>query len=86
MVEEQWFPLAHKRVVATGKMKNYTREALMSVSREFGAQPMLKVSRKTDVLIVGSKPGSKLEKANAFGVCTLSEEQFEAMLLAWHNL
>lgn len=86
MTENRCFPLFEKKVVATGKLKNYTRSTLMSMLREFGAKPMLKVSRNTDCLIVGRKPGSKLEKAHTLGVCTLSEEEFEKMLCIWHNL
>ena len=85
-MEKQRFPLAQKRIVATGKMKNYTRAALMSMLSEFGATPMFKVSRNTDLLIVGSKPGGKLSKALALGVNILAEEEFEAMLSRWHNL
>ena len=38
------------------------------------------VSRKTDFVLVGAEPGSKLRKAVELGVKTLDEKQFIAML------
>ena len=38
------------------------------------------MTKKTDYLIVGEKAGSKLSKAQQWGIRTLTEEEFEAML------
>lgn len=38
------------------------------------------VSKKTDYVVVGEDAGSKLEKAKALGVKTLSEREFIAMV------
>jgi len=38
------------------------------------------VSRKTTYLVVGADAGSKLEKATALGVKTLTEEAFRAII------
>ena len=40
---------------------------------------MSKVSKRTDYLILGVRPGNKLVKALALGVNILSEQQFEDM-------
>ena len=39
------------------------------------------MSKKTDYLIVGEKAGSKLTKAQQLGVKTLTEQEFEDMLV-----
>lgn len=81
------FPFLQKKVVATGKLQRYTRKLLMAMLREHGAFPAYKVSRRTDYLIVGTRPGGKLEKARRLGVCILSEQEFEALLSQYeqHN-
>jgi DNA ligase (NAD+) len=39
------------------------------------------VSKKTDYVLVGSDPGSKLAKAQELGVAIIDEAAFEALLL-----
>ena len=73
-------PFAGKTVVATGKLQNYTRDGIQMKLLSLGAKPASSVSKKTDYLIVGENAGSKLEKAQALGITTLTEQQFEAML------
>ena len=38
------------------------------------------VSKKTDYLVVGESPGSKVEKAKGLGIQILSEMDFEELL------
>ena len=73
-------PFEGKTVVATGKLENYTRDGIQQKLLILGAKPASAVSRKTDYLIVGENAGSKLTKARALGIPTITEEQFEAML------
>ena len=75
------FALLNKRVVATGKLQNYTRKELLATLGSHGALPTLQVSKKTDYLIVGSKPGGKLRRAQKLGVCLLSEPDLEEVLV-----
>ena len=73
-------PFYEKTVAATGKLEKYTRDGIQSKLLSLGATPSGTVNANTDYLIVGEKAGSKLNKAQEFGVKTLSEAEFEAML------
>lgn len=81
MPENNNNPFAGKTVVATGKLINYTREGIQLKLLGLGAKPADSISKKTDYLIVGEKAGSKLTKALSLGVKTLTEREFEDMLL-----
>ena len=70
----------NKRVVVTGTLKNYSRESINIRLLELGATPSGAVSKKTDYVIVGEKPGSKAEKANQLGIPVITEEEFETMM------
>ena len=74
-------PFAGKSVVATGKLEHYTRDGIQEKLLSLGAHPSSAVSKKTDYLIVGEKAGSKLTKAQQLGVKTLTEQEFEDMLV-----
>lgn len=63
-------------VVFTGTLEGMTRaEAKASVERQ-GGKVASSVSKNTDFLIVGGKPGSKAKKAEEIGVTVLLEEAF----------
>lgn len=67
---------AGKTVVFTGTLEGMGRaEAKHSVERQ-GGKVASSVSKKTDYLIVGGKPGSKAKKAEEIGVTVLLEEAF----------
>ena len=72
-------PFSGKSVVVTGKLDNYTRDGIQARLEELGAKPVSKVSKRTDYLILGKRPGSKLDKALALGITILSELEFESM-------
>lgn len=72
-------PFIGKSVAITGKLDNYTRAGIKARLLELGAKPVSVVSKRTGYLIVGEKPGSKLDKAQALGIPTLSELEFENM-------
>ncbi len=75
-------PFHGKTVVATGKLTNYTRDGIQMKLLSLGAKPASSVSKNTAYLIVGENAGSKLEKARSLGVVTLTEAEFESMLMA----
>ncbi|MEY8232561.1 BRCT domain-containing protein [Oscillospiraceae bacterium 50-16] len=72
-------PFAGKSVAVTGKLNNYTRDGIKTRLLELGAKPVSKVSKRTDYLILGERPGNKLVKALALGITILSEQEFEDM-------
>ncbi|MCR4404479.1 MAG: NAD-dependent DNA ligase LigA [Candidatus Acetothermia bacterium] len=73
-------PLAGKRFVFTGTLRAFTREEAEGLVRQLGGEASSSVSRKTDYVVVGEAPGSKLAKARELGVKVLSEEEFKALL------
>ncbi|MFA5090124.1 MAG: NAD-dependent DNA ligase LigA [Candidatus Omnitrophota bacterium] len=72
--------LSGKSIVFTGELKNLSRLQAEDLSRKAGARPSSQVSRKTDFLVTGDKPGSKYNKAKELGVTIITEEQFRGML------
>lgn len=54
-------------IVTTGKLENFTRDGINSKIISLGGIAASSVNRKTDYLICGNKPGSKLMKARALG-------------------
>ena len=72
-------PFAGKSVAVTGKLVNYTRADINARLLALGAKPVSVVSTRTSYLIVGERPGSKLDKARLLGITILSEQEFEDM-------
>jgi len=60
--------LTGKRIVLTGTLETSTRPALTEKLESLGAKVTGSVSRHTDLLIAGTKAGSKLEQARRLGV------------------
>ncbi len=69
-----------KTVVLTGTLEHYSRNEATALLENLGAKVSGSVSKKTDYVIYGTEAGSKLDKANALGVTTLSEADFEKLL------
>lgn len=68
-----------KRVAFTGSL-SVSREEFKSFLERAGADVTSSVSARTDYLIVGEKPGSKLKKAQDCGVKIISETEARSML------
>ncbi|MCX7886079.1 MAG: NAD-dependent DNA ligase LigA [Verrucomicrobiae bacterium] len=73
-------PFAGKTVVITGTLERFSRDEAKEALRRAGANVTDSVSKKTDYLVVGAEPGSKLEKARALGVKTITEAEMLQML------
>lgn len=68
--------LSGKSFVLTGSLATMSRDEAKEKIRSLGGEISESVSPKTDYVVAGSDPGSKLEKAKRIGVKVLSENQF----------
>jgi len=65
-----------KTLVFTGTMEEMTRAEAKQQAEAAGGRVASSVSKKTDFLVVGGKPGSKAKKAEELGVTVLLEGEF----------
>lgn len=72
--------LTGQTFVVTGTLDSLTREEAHQRIRQAGGQVASSISKKTSYVVVGAKPGSKLQKAEALGVSTLNEAAFRKLL------
>lgn len=73
-------PLQGKTFVVTGTLGNMSRDEAKARIQALGGKATGSVTGKTDFLVVGENPGSKLAKANALGVAVLDEAGFRKLL------
>jgi DNA ligase (NAD+) len=66
-------PLAGMTLVLTGSLPEWSREQATERISAAGGRVTGSVSKKTDYLVAGESPGSKLEKAERLGVTVLDE-------------
>jgi len=66
-------PLEGKTVVLTGTLPELTREDAAALVKSAGGKVTSSVSKKTDYVVAGDNPGSKLAKAEKFGIEILDE-------------
>ena len=68
-----------KTVVFTGALTNKSRKAAKIEAERLGAKIASEVSSKTDFLIAGADPGSKLKRAQELNITVLSETEWEEL-------
>lgn len=67
-------PLKDKTFVLTGTLAGLTREDATEMIEHAGGRVTGSVSKKTDYVVAGDEPGSKLTKAQALGVAVIDED------------
>jgi DNA ligase (NAD+) len=72
--------LEGKQIVLTGTLESMTRDEAKRRIVEAGGRVTSSVSAKTDYVLAGTDPGSKLTKAQKLGVAILIEEEFKNLL------
>ena len=71
-----------KTFVFTGSLLNIKRNEAKDMIHRQGARLSSSVSKSTDYIVVGDKPGSKLIKAKEFSVRVLNEKEFIKLLIS----
>jgi DNA ligase (NAD+) len=73
-------PLSGQEIVITGRMESAGRQELEAKIRALGGKAGSEVTRKTNYLVVGTDPGSKLARAQSLGTNIISENELLAIL------
>ncbi len=73
-------PFAGRTVVLTGTLEGLARDEARALLERLGAHVAGSVSARTDLVICGANPGSKLERARALGVRIMDEQALRATL------
>lgn len=76
----------NKKFVLTGTISFMTRDEIKSLIELYGGTESGSVSKKTDVVIVGSDPGSKFDKAKELGIEIWDEDKFKEIVDSLRNL
>lgn len=72
--------LAGLTFVVTGSLETFSRDGINDVITSHGGKSASSVSKKTDYVLVGAEPGSKLQRAEELGVTIIDEATFKKLL------
>ena len=74
----------NKTIVITGQFDNYSREEITDKISMLGYKVTSSISKKTNLLVCGSKPGSKKKKADDLGIEIIYEDELSKLLSEVH--
>ena len=74
--KEKKGPLSGLLICQTGALSRMTRQEFAEYVESKGGTFTDNLTKKTNILVVGENPGSKLDKARQYGITILSEEEF----------
>lgn len=72
-------PLAGKVFVLTGALESFSRQEAQEIVERLGGRVSSSVSRGTDYVVAGEKPGSKYDKAISLAIPILDEKEFKSL-------
>jgi len=73
-------PFSGQEFVVTGRLETFTRQQAEAKIKELGGTARDNVTRKTDFVVYGDEPGSKLTRAKELGIKPLNEKEFLELL------
>ena len=73
-------PLEGLSIVVTGSLERFSRDGAKEALQRLGGKVTGSVSKKTDFVVVGDSPGTKLDKAVQLGRPVLDEDGFRVLL------
>ncbi|NLC76223.1 MAG: NAD-dependent DNA ligase LigA [Clostridia bacterium] len=73
-------PLAGKQFVLTGTLESYSRKEAQELIERLGGKVTSSVSKNTDYVVAGAKPGSKYDKALSLNITILDEDGFKSLV------
>jgi DNA ligase (NAD+) len=78
--EARTLPLSGVEFVITGTLNSFSREEAQERIKALGGTAKDNLTKKTNYLVVGAEPGSKVAKAQELGIKQLNEEEFLKIL------
>ena len=72
--------LTGQSIVITGTLEKFNRTEIERIIKSHGGKTSSSVSKNTSFILIGTKPGSKLDKANKLGIEVIDEEKFLKIL------
>lgn len=75
-------PFAGQTIVFTGSLQKQSRSEAKNIAERLGFRVVSSISAKTNYLVAGEDPGSKLKKAQDLGVNVLTEDEWQRLLIS----